>query len=96
LLTLLFKTGQSGLENVGRRLAEAPLALAMEVDGRRMQGQQQRCRFDRRGGVTEVLVGKITKRKLAVTHALPEKLRFDPARRALRPDQAAALAPVHL
>jgi hypothetical protein len=33
----------------------------MEIDGRRMQGQQQRSRFDRRGEVTEVLVGKIRK-----------------------------------
>jgi hypothetical protein len=49
LLTLLFKTGQSGCKNVGRGLAEAPLALAMEVDGRCVQGKQQRSRFDRLG-----------------------------------------------
>jgi hypothetical protein len=77
LLALLFETGEGRLENFGRSLAEAALALAMEIDRRRMQGQQQRRRFDRRGDVTEVLVGKIRKRKLAVTHTLPEKIGLD-------------------
>ena len=33
LLTLLFKTGQSGCQNVGRGFLEAAFTLAMEVDG---------------------------------------------------------------
>ena len=49
LLTLLFKTGQSSCENVGRRLAEAALAFAMEIDGRGVQGKQHRRRLDRGG-----------------------------------------------
>ena len=42
-----------------------------------MKGKQQRSRFDRTGLVAEVVVGKITKRKFAITRTLPEKVRFD-------------------
>ena len=42
-----------------------------------MKGKQQRSRFDRTGFVAEVVVGKITKRKLAITCTLPKKVRFD-------------------
>jgi hypothetical protein len=77
LLTLLFKTGQSSCENVGRRLAEAALAFAMEIDGRGVQGKQHRRRFDRAGLVSVVITGKIKKRKFAIVHALPEEIRFD-------------------
>jgi hypothetical protein len=80
LLPLLLQTGECRLEDVGRGLAEAALALAMEVDGCRMQGQQQRCRFDRRGGVTKVFVGHIGEGKLPVSHAFPEKISLDPGR----------------
>ena len=42
-----------------------------------MKGKQQRSRFDRRGFVSEIVVGKITKSKLAIASALPEKISFD-------------------
>jgi hypothetical protein len=77
LLALLFETRKSGLENIGCCLAKAALAFAMEIDGRRMQGQQQGRRLDRRRDMAEVLVGKIRKRKLAVAQTLPEKLLLD-------------------
>ena len=77
LLTLLFKTGQRSCENVRRRLAEAALALAMEIDRRRVHGQQHRRRFDRRRLVSVVVAGKIQKRELAIVHALPQEIRFD-------------------
>jgi hypothetical protein len=77
LLTLFFKTGQSSCENVGRRLAEAALAFAVEIDGRGMQGKQHRRRFDRRGVVSVVITGKIQKRKFAIADALPEEIGLD-------------------
>jgi hypothetical protein len=77
LLTLFFKTGQSSCENVGRRLAEAALAFAVEIDGRGVQGKQHRRRFDRCGIVSVVITGKIKKRKFAIVHALPQEIRFD-------------------
>ena len=77
LLTLLFKTGQSSCENVGRRLAEAALAFAMEIDGRGVQGKQHRRRFDRGGVVSVVITGKIQKRKFAITDALPQEIGLD-------------------
>src|SRR5664279_5384687 len=42
-----------------------------------MKGKQQRSRFDRRGFVSEIVVGKITKSKLAIASTLPEKIRFN-------------------
>jgi len=77
LLTLFFKIGQSSCENVGRRLAEAALAFAVEIDGRGVQGKQHRRRFARRGVVSVVVTGKIKKRKFAIVHALPQEIRFD-------------------
>ena len=77
LLTLFFKTGQSSCENVGRRLAEAALAFAMEIDGRGVQGKQHRRRFDRGGVVSVVITGKIQKRKFAIADALPQEICFD-------------------
>jgi hypothetical protein len=40
LLALFFKTGEGRLENFGWSLAETSLALAVEIDWRRMQGQE--------------------------------------------------------
>ena len=42
-----------------------------------MQGLQQRSRLDRAGLVSEVLIGKITKMKLAIARTLPQEFRFD-------------------
>jgi len=42
-----------------------------------MQGQQERRGLDRRGDVAEVIIGKIRKRKFAVTQTLPEKVMLD-------------------
>jgi hypothetical protein len=77
LLALLFQAGQRRREDVGRRLAEAALALAVEIDGRGVHGQQHRRRLDRGGVVSVVITGKIEKRKLAIACALPEEIRFD-------------------
>jgi hypothetical protein len=52
----------------------------MKVHRRGMQRQQQRRGFDRAGEVSEVLAGKISKRKLAVVQALPEEIVLDAAR----------------
>lgn len=79
LLALLFEAGEGGLENLARRPAKTALALAVEVDRRRLQGQQQGRRFDRVGDVTEVLVGKVEEGELAVAEAFPEEVLLDAA-----------------
>jgi hypothetical protein len=84
LLAFPFEAGEGSLENFGRGLAETTFALAMKIDRRRMQGQQERSGFKRRGDVAEVLVGKIRKRKLAVTDTLPEKIGLDIGSQSLR------------
>jgi len=48
-LAFLLQTGERRLQDLGRRLLEASLALAVEVDRRAVQAQQQRRRFDRGG-----------------------------------------------
>ena len=40
LLAFLFQTGERGGQDVGRRLAEASFAFAVEIDRRGMQGKQ--------------------------------------------------------
>jgi hypothetical protein len=77
LLALLFETGKSGLENIGWGLAEAALAFAMEIDGRRMQGQQQADASTAVATWPKYSLAKSAKRKLAVAQTLPEKLLLD-------------------
>ena len=52
-----------------------------------MQGQQERNRFDRCGFVSEIVVGKIRKKKFTIARALPEEFRLDVFGGFLRPTQ---------
>jgi hypothetical protein len=87
LLALLFQTGQRGLQDFGRRLAEAAAALAVEMDRRRMQAQQHRCRLHgiRFGAV--VLGGEILEAELLFAADFPEEIDVDAFRFRLRPFQ---------
>ena len=95
LLALLFQAGQRGLQNVGRRLAEAALALAVEIDRRRMQAQQHRRRFDRRRLVSGVVGGKFLEAELArrgqASHRKSDSI--SPASRSARVSNSPAPAP---
>ena len=77
LLAFFLQTGQCGGEDIRRRLAETPLALAMEVNRRGEKGQQQGRRLNRAGLVPVIIVGHLGKLEFAVGEALPEKIRLD-------------------
>jgi hypothetical protein len=74
LLALLLEAGERGLEDVGGGLAEAPAALAVEPDRRRVQAQQQGGRFDRGGCAALVFGGEVGEGEFVLAADFPEEL----------------------
>ncbi len=83
LLALLLETGQRRLQDLRRGLAEAPLALAVEVNRRRMQAQQQRRRFHGGRLAAGVVGGELLEAELGVRTGFPEEVDVDGGRFAL-------------
>ena len=76
LQALFLGAGQRGGEDVRRGLAETPLALAMEMDGRGEQLEQHRCGFHGRGRMAEVVGGEVGKAELVVAAHFPQEIGF--------------------
>ena len=74
LLPLLLQSGQGRLEDLRRRLAEAPAALAVEVDRCRMQAQQGGCGLDRTRVAAEIVAGEVGEGEFGVAAGFPEKV----------------------
>jgi hypothetical protein len=77
LLALLLQPGQRRLEDVGRRLAEAALALAMEMNRRGMQPQQDGRRLDRLRGAAAIFPRQFLEAEFGLAADLPEEFRLD-------------------
>jgi hypothetical protein len=69
--------GQRQLDGLGRRRAESPAPLAVEIDGRRRQLDQHAGRLRGAGRAAEVLAGQVAKAELVGRRALPEEVDVD-------------------
>ena len=84
LLPLPFESGQRGLQDFRRRLAEAAAALAMEIDRRRMQAQQHCRGLHRIGFGAVVFGGELLEAELLFAAGFPEEIDVDARRLVFR------------
>src|SRR5207344_3641322 len=79
------ETGERGLQRFRRRRLEATLPLAMEIDRRRVQLQEDARRLERRRGMAVVLGGELGESELGFAACFPQEVGVELRRRPLGP-----------
>ena len=77
LLTFFLQPGQRRLQDLGRRLAEAAAALAMEIHRRRVQAQQHGGHLHGIGFGAVVFGGQLLEAELCFAADLPQEIDVD-------------------